>query len=315
MNRRPMIGLAGVLVCASLMLSAAPSLAAKYALLVGVGEVAALPRRLWLRGPDNDVALVRQTLLMRGFAADHITVLASLGAGPFVHARPTRAAIARAMAEVLARAQPGDQVVLHLAGHGAQVPQAPDSAMPEPDGLDEVFLTADTQPWNATQQRLPNALLDDEIGAWIDALVDRGAVVWAIFDTCHAEGMSRGERNGPRLRSVAAAELGVPAGLPARPKAVAGKPAALPAAQRLDGRVLAFAARGHEATAEEWLPRGAGLLKARLHGVFSHAVALALQGGVTDVQGLRSALQQRYAQDGRRTPVPLVIGLASAPLP
>ena len=298
MNRRPMIGLAGVLVCASLMLSAAPSLAAKYALLVGVGEVAALPRRLWLRGPDNDVALVRQTLLMRGFAADHITVLASLGAGPFVHARPTRAAIARAMAEVLARAQPGDQVVLHLAGHGAQVPQATDSAMPEPDGLDEVFLTADTQPWNATQQRLPNALLDDEIGAWIDALVDRGA-----------------ERNGPRLRSVAAAELGVPAGLPARPKAVAGKPAALPAAQRLDGRVLAFAARGHEATAEEWLPRGAGLLKARLHGVFSHAVALALQGGVTDVQGLRSALQQRYAQDGRRTPVPLVIGLASAPLP
>ena len=216
------------------MLFATPHRAAAegHALLIGVSRVAALPARLWLRGPDNDVALMRQALLARGFDAAHITVLAERTPG--AAARPTRSAIDQAFAALLAHVQPGDGVVLHLAGHGVQVPQLPTPSRhgkrppwPEPDGLDEVFLTADTQAWNDVEGRLPNALLDDEIGEWMDALVDRGATVWAVFDTCHASGMSRAGAaagTGTRWRSVGGGELGVPALAALRP----GKPSRLP---------------------------------------------------------------------------------------
>lgn len=299
-----------------------------HALLVGVTRVAALPPRLWLHGPGNDVLLMRQALLSRGVAAGQIVVLAEGPAASLATSAPTRAAIGKAMAALLAAARPGDTVVLHLAGHGTQVPQRPDAQFPEPDGLDEAFLTADTQPWDATARQLPNALLDDDIGAWIDALVNRGAKVWAVFDTCHAAGMSRGDSSGRRWRSVTGAELGVPAawagdGHPRRPEPAARPlplPLPLPAPPRTapardDGRVLAFAARGHEATAEEWLPRGAGLLRARMYGVFSHAVASSLLAGHSDLAGLRNAVQLRYAQDGRAIPVPTFIGPLSARLP
>ena len=81
-----------------------------------------------------------------------------------------------------------------------------------------------------------------------------------------------------------------------------------PMAARQDGRVLAYAARAHEATGEEWLPRGAGLARARMHGVFSHAVAQALLQGVADAAALREALRRHYQQEGRLAPTPQVLG-------
>ena len=303
--------------------------AERYALLVGVGEVVVLPPRLWLHGPDNDVALMRQALLARGLSPQHITVLAR--GVPGAAALPTYAAITGAMAVLRDQVRPGDSVVLHLAGHGAQVPQAESGGgagtpWPEPDGLDEVFLATDVGRWDDRVARLPRALRDDEIGDWIDALVDRGATVWAVFDTCHAAGMARGS-GSTRWRNVAAAELGVPAGAVSsaqpgvataatgselgrrsgRRSSVAASSAA-GAAPRLDGRVLAYAARAHEATGEEWLPRGGGLARARMHGVFSHAVAQALAEGADSAAALRVFLRQRYARDGRVAPVPQVVG-------
>ncbi len=312
----------------ALCLAAAPKAAAaeNHALLIGVSSIAALPSRLWLRGPDNDVAAVRQALLARGFKPERITVLAERAAGSA--ARPTRSAIDQAFAALLAQVQPGDGVVLHLAGHGVQVPQQPTSSRhgkpppwPEPDGLDEVFLTADTQPWSSVEGRLPNALLDDEIGEWMDALVDRGATVWAVFDTCHAAGMSRAGAQpgaGPRWRSVGAGELGVPARLPLPATASTVVPRLGPrpghaTAPRMDGRTLLFAARSHEGATEEWLPKGAGLAQARMLGVFSHAVAQALSQGIGQARGMREALQRRYAQEGRLAPVPQVLGEAALP--
>ena len=307
----------------ALCLAAAPksSAAESHALLIGVSTIAALPQRLWLRGPDNDVAAMRRALLLRGFKPAYITVLAERT--PSATARPTRSAIDQAFAALLAQVQPGDGVLLHLAGHGVQVPQRLAAAKPgappvwpEPDGLDEVFLTADTQAWNHAEGRLPNALLDDEIGQWMDALVDRGATVWAVFDTCHAAGMSRaGTSAGTRWRSVGGGELGVPALARAPAQATSARTTrAQPAiASRLDGRTLLFAARTHEGATEEWLPKGAGLAQARMLGVFSHAVADALRQGVAQAQDMRASLQHRYAQEGRVAPVPQVLGEAALP--
>ena len=220
------------------------------------------------------------------------------------------------MQALMQRVQRGDQVVLHWAGHGVQVPQAADTSRPEPDGLDEVFLTADTQAWDAERQRLPQAVVDDQIGAWMDALVDRGAQVFAVFDSCHSAGMSRSDGGRQRARSVAALELGVPTALGAtstKPRAgAAAKGSGAP--PRTDGRVLAFAARAHESTLEEWLPRGAGLAKARLQGVFTHAVVQALAGGAATPQELRESVLLQYRQAGRVAPVPQVVGEGRLPV-
>lgn len=311
-NRRPLAVLARLAVTLTLACFALAAHAERYALLVGVGEVKALPARLRLRGPDNDVALMREALIARGFAPEHIRVLAR-------HARPAAApptytAIRQAMNELVSRASHGDTIVLHLAGHGTKVPQRPGGAWPEPDGLDEVFLAEDTQPWDAATGRLPNALLDDEIGAWMDALVDRGAAVWALFDTCHAGGMARaGSGQATRWRAVGAAELGVPMSAVAAVAAKSARPLAgdTRGAQRpprTDGRVLAYAARGHELTGEEWLPRGGSVVHTRMHGVFSYAVAQALREGAASAAELQALLRGRYAAEGRAAPTPQVMG-------
>lgn len=301
--------------CGWSLLLAGPAVADNHALLIGVTRIDALPQRLWLRGPGNDVTAMRQALLARGFAPDRITVLAD--AVPQSAGRPTRAAIEAAVQALVQRVQRGDQVVLHWAGHGVQVPQPADTPHPEPDGLDEVFLTADTQTWDVERQRLPQAIVDDQIGTWMDALVDRGAEVFAVFDTCHSAGMSRSEGAPVRVRSVAALEMGVPAALDVTRSRARGRAAVRAgnsaSPRRVDGRVLAFAARAHESTLEEWLPRGAALAKARLQGVFTHAVVQALANGVATPQDLSDAVQQQYRQDGRVAPVPQVVGEGRLP--
>ncbi|OGA98163.1 MAG: hypothetical protein A3E25_11720 [Burkholderiales bacterium RIFCSPHIGHO2_12_FULL_69_20] len=302
------------LAAAMLTLAGPAALAAQHALLIGVDRVAALPQRLWLQGTANDVTAMRQALLARGVAPAHITVLADHA--PAASGRATRAAVDAALTALLARVRPGDGVWLHFAGHGVQVPQAPGAARAEPDGLDEVFLTVDAQPWDAASARLPRALYDDEIDRWIDALVDRGATVSAVFDTCHAAGLSRSAAPVLHPRRVAADELGVPQALAARPAVVsASASASSSTTPRSDGRVLMFAARAHELTGEQRLPWAGGGGTARVQGIFTHAVSQALAAGARDAAAMRSALRLQYQRAGRQSPVPQVLGADTEALP
>lgn len=281
--------------------------AERHALLIGVNSVDVLPARLRLRGPGNDVALLRQALLERGFAPQNIVVLAQRTPG--ASAPPTHGEVLRAMERIAKAAQPGDTVVLHLAGHGVQVPQARPhraGAASEPDGLDEVFLLQDSGAWDAARGELPRTLRDDDIGTWIDALVDRGARVFAIFDSCHAAGLAREPASYARWRSVAGAELGVPSTLASAARAEREAQAKRPA--RTDGRVLAYAARGHELAGEEWLPKGGSLARTRVQGAFSFEVAGALTAGARTADELAAALRDRYTAARRISPSPLVAG-------
>ena len=293
--------------------------AADYALLIGVADYPNLPRRLWLRGPINDVGLVRGALLEKGFAAEHIQTLTSR-AGPTVE--PTRHNIVRAFAAMRNRVQPGDRVFFYLAGHGSQQPQPLEhpGRPTEADGSDEVFLPADVGQWDGSGAKaaIPNALLDDEIGDWMDALVDAGATVWGVFDACHAAGIARGGR--PRGRGISASDLGLPIAAHAtgsRQKQLGGQETTGGAATarafgsaRLDGRSLAFAARSHELTGEEWLPRGASLAKARRHGVFTFHFVRALRAGALTTSALQHAVGAGYAAESRISPVPQWLGRA-----
>ena len=276
--------------------------AASHALLIGVSDYPNLPRRLWLRAPGNDVALMREALLARGFSADRIQQLVSRAGGAH---EPTRQNILLALRQLESQVQHGDSVVLYLAGHGSQQPQPAERGVrpAEADGVDEVFLPADVERWNGAtaEAAIPNALLDDELAEWMDAVVDRGATVWAIFDTCHAAGMARGRAAG--VRAVSAAELGVPQsrGRPAPTRT----PVAALSPNRSDGRALALAARKHESTAEEWMPVGAPLGKNRLHGVFTYHLVQALKAEAQPtLYDIERAMRAAYAREKRTEPTP-----------
>jgi Caspase domain len=304
---RPCAGL-----CLCMLAAAWNAQAADHALLVGVSDYPNLPRRLWLRAPGNDVALMHDALVARGFGADNIQQLVSRAGAA---REPTRRNIVDALRRLQAQVQAGDTVVLYLAGHGSQQPQPAErgNRPTEADDVDEVFLPADVERWNgtATEAAIPNALLDDELAEWMDAVVDRGATVWAIFDICHAAGMARGRAAG--VRAVSSVELGVPE--PRDRSGARHRTQTALASGRTDGRALVLAARKHESTGEEWLPLGAPMGKNRLHGVFTyHLVQTLKTEAPLKLQDIERAMRLAYARERRVAPTPQFKGDAALTL-
>ena len=165
---------------------AAPAWArTNYAVLMAVTAYPNLPPKNALIGPNHDAKLVREYLTTRApikFDAANVTILADGLDG--ANASPTRAEILATLAELADKAQPGDFVYLHYSGHGSQQPTLTPET--ETDGLDEILLPADSAPWDKQAKRMPNALLDDEIGVALDAVRDKGAFVWIVVDACHS---------------------------------------------------------------------------------------------------------------------------------
>ena len=190
---------------------AVPALAREnYALLIGADTYPSLAEKYWLKGPANDVKLVETFLTTQSpvpFAQDHILVLSDAieGAEP-----PTLAAIRAGFAELTAKVKPDDFVYLHFSGHGSQAPARDPST--EVDGLDELFLPVDIGVWEKSVGSVENALVDDEIGTLIDGLRQKGADVWAVFDSCHSGTVTRGapESDDVRTRKLPPEALGIP---------------------------------------------------------------------------------------------------------
>ncbi|EAZ17332.1 hypothetical protein OsJ_32856 [Oryza sativa Japonica Group] len=89
----------------------------KLATLVGC-NYAGTPNEL--QGCINDVAAMRDALVARfGFAPADVTVLTDDRGSPVL---PTGANIKRALADMVARAAPGDVLFFHYSGHGTLVP-------------------------------------------------------------------------------------------------------------------------------------------------------------------------------------------------
>ena len=163
------------------------------ALLVGVTRYDHLPRAYHLQGPANDVQLMKRLLMERyEFSKVGIVCLSEDEGVP--ERRPIRANIEREFLRLAKQASEGDQVVVLLSGHGSRQPESipPDPEYPEPDGIDEIFLPADVDVWKGFPQRVPRAIVDNELGTWLRAIAARRAYVWAIFDCCHSGTMTRG---------------------------------------------------------------------------------------------------------------------------
>lgn len=157
-------------------------------------------------GAYNDAALIAETLLREGGKAEDITLLldaptpellASMGNPRMRQTKlapdgiGTRANILGALKRIIDTTRPGDEVLLSFSGHGMQQDETVKGN--EPDGLDEVFLPYDTGPATAnTRNRIDNAVLDDEIGAAIDAIRAKGGNVTYLADFCHSGDSNRG---------------------------------------------------------------------------------------------------------------------------
>jgi hypothetical protein len=289
------------------------------ALLVGVTRFDHLPENLHLIGPANDARLMRR-LLMESyqFPAEAIVTLTE-DAGPA--RRPTRANIARAFRNLADQAREDDQVVILLSGHGDRQPESdpPHPQFPEPDGIDEIFLPADVRKGEGSPVRVPNAIIDDEIGEWLRAIAAKKAYVWIIFDCCHSGTMTRGTevvRELPPFTLVPQEELDKARQRAARRQGIqrggsSVKPIPFVPQKPSDYLLALYACRPHETTPES--PQPPDSRDAEYHGLLTYTLAdiltmSAMSKSPLTYRELVQCLQMQYARRPQSSPTPQVEG-------
>lgn len=288
------------------------------ALLIGVSEYPELPRNA-LRGPQQDVATMRDVLLQLGFEPSAIRTLADGVAGT---PRPTREAIIGAVQRLTEEAAAGDTVVIYLAGHGSvQEARPEDWGSRSLDGLDAIFLPADTAP--GTLGRPRNVIVNHEIAGWVRALRAKGVFLWLIFDACHSGYMDRAasRTDNARDRAVPPEDLGIDPEALERARrgaqavvaagARASRGANLPIPdldqQATDGAgyVGFFAAQSTEKTPEYPMPEETSPVR----GLFTYTLAQAiLANPAGSFAQYRDAVLRRYAERALAVPTPVVVG-------
>ncbi|MFO1032399.1 MAG: caspase family protein [Planctomycetota bacterium] len=170
------------------------------------GQLAEYESRVRLKGPGNDVLRMQQTLVSVLNVAPHDIAMLSASAGP--DRTPTRANIVAGLQQLAREATANELVIVFLAGHGSQIP---DQNGDEVDGLDEVFLPADTSVWDERTKTVTGAIVDDEFAPLLAAIRAKGARVWLIVDSCHAGTMMRGGDDTDVERALDGKDLGLPA--------------------------------------------------------------------------------------------------------
>ena len=144
------------------------------ALLVGINKYP--DPRNELRGCVNDI------LDMEHFITDANKVYPKQNIKKLTNKDATKKEILIQLKWLIEGAEPGDQLLFHYSGHGAQAPTLFTSL--EKDGLDEIICPYDFDGTNKTSLR-------DKEFAQLFAGIPKGVhFVW-ISDSCHAEDLSR----------------------------------------------------------------------------------------------------------------------------
>lgn len=287
--------------------------AEKYALLVGVSNYPSLPENRQLQGAKNDVLLMQKVLSNNGFTPTKILLLADKieGASP-----PTREGILAALNQLRDKAASGDFVYLHFSGHGSQQPVTDQIARSqETDGLDEIFLPADIGRWNGKTATVNNAIIDNEFNAAILAIRKKGAFVWAVFDTCHAGTLNRGDKKiEERSREILPSELGIPSRLLSKTtnshrgltSSVQNRMRLMEVnarEQKLGGFAGFYAAQSDQITSETKFKVDNNYMP---HGTFSYAIAQILSAKPhLTYRKLGQQILNHYAGQNRFFPTPL----------
>lgn len=288
-------------------LPAASAWAEKFALFVAVNDYPLLGESARLNGPANDADLMSRYLLATpelGFSRERMTILANGGIA--ADGAPTRQEIGERLDALADEVSTGDFVYIHFAGHGSR--QRARDPRSEPDGLDEIFLPADTKP--AENGTYPNALVDDDLGAALDAIRARGAFVFILFDSCHSSTATRAtgaEPEGTHYRWLP--EPYEPGEVPGAADAAAREATLAAGESKGDagGLVAFYAAQTIEKTPEMPLPRDGE--QAKTYGLFSYTMlsVLAKNPDIT-YRELAQGILHRYAAGNFTKPTPLFEG-------
>jgi hypothetical protein len=226
------------------------------ALLIGICDYSAsrlppigppVPGRTWsnVDGAVTDVSVMRALLLAKkGFAAADITMLTDQQA--------THAAILDAIKQLVAAARKGDIVLFYYSGHGSQVRN---TRSDEADLYDESLVPADSR-------RGASDIRDKELRSLFNAILDRGAQLTVVLDSCHSASGTRGFDAGTHFRALGADERDV-ADPPKGPRPE-------------DHGALVFAAAQDFDSAYETIDHG------EIHGAFSWALARAVRDAPAD---------------------------------
>ena len=279
------------------------------ALLIGVTifqDARLKPRSL--KGPANDVELFKQVLQRAPLSvpATNIRILSGSFSEPAL--RPTHANIAREFRRLADVSGPGDQLVILMAGHGSQQPAGADAGDDEPDGFDEIFLAEDASGWDGTVGRVRNAVVDNEIRAWVNTIRAKGAFVWLIVDACQSGTMGRGfevERQIPMAELVPADAID-PASRRAGLRGRTAKRDVVGISSSAGDVAALYAAQMTETTPERPLPNA----NSPVHGLFTYTIADILSQTSTAMTYRELALRvlERYRSMPRLSPTPLFEG-------
>jgi hypothetical protein len=144
------------------------------ALVIGIDAYQFVPQ---LRGAVADARDIEQTLRNQGVR--DITALYDAAAD--------RATVMRTLDQLVQRSQPGDLVVLSIAGHGVQEPEHIKGS--QPDGFDNVFVLAGFNPKTGagTEQRI----IGTEFNHVIKQFEAKGTQVMFVADACYGGGLAR----------------------------------------------------------------------------------------------------------------------------
>lgn len=263
-----------------------------------------------LSGPRNDVVLLYRTLIQLGLKRDDISVLADALPRaedltmPTSDGVPMASNIRNHLADLERRAAPGRNILIYFAGHGSRMADGPDGD--ETDGFDEVYVPLDGRLGDGGVG-WANVIVDDELGASIDRMVARGALVWLVADTCFSGTFSRNtsHQEGETARFIAA-----PTALGRSPMGVTGPSSSAterpdPPAANGGGFVGFYAAGADEMAVEKPMPPGAAFEERTIHGTFTWSLVRALKGGglsTFDDLARRIRAYQWRAAEGISTP-------------
>ncbi len=175
--------------------------------------------------------------------------------------------------------------------------------------------------WDPAVGALRNAIVDDELHAWINAIAGRGASVCAVFDTCHSGTLLRSPAELV-TRDVPATEL-IPAEAIAQARQAAGRRsrqnghASESAGRRtgqLAGKVVGiYAARSDEKEIEKLQPAAAGG-DFQPYGLLTYTLCQTLLSRESSAakplsyRQLVQRVQRSYLTQGMSSPTPLVEG-------
>lgn len=258
----------------------------KRALLVGINDYSAStiarsairnPRGINnLRGAVMDVETAATLLAGRyGFTASNIITLKDQQA--------TRTAILQALGALASKATAHDVILFYYSGHGSQVfnPQST-----EPDRRDETIVPADAILGAAD-------IRDKELRRLFNAILDRGAQLTVVLDSCHSGSAGRGMPSGLPVRGVRPDSRAVIDGAGAGPRPEDRGAVILAAAQDFDLAWETLDAEG------------------KMHGAFSWALARAMRDATpneTTIDTFLRAQARLRAERADQDPV-----LAAAP--